>query len=93
VSQQTKAFHISKKWTYLLYDEFFHQGDVEKERGLPVSFLCNRETTNVPKMQPGFINGITVPMFSVMQEIMPVLAQNTENAKRNCKTWEELFDS
>ena len=27
---------------YLLFEEFFRQGDDELERGLPVSFLCDR---------------------------------------------------
>jgi len=42
VSSQTRSFETAKKWTYLLFEEFFDQGDLEKERGLPVSFLCDR---------------------------------------------------
>jgi|Transcript_11621 hypothetical protein len=45
VSTQTRSFDIAIDWTILLFEEFFHQGDTEKENGLPVSFLCDRETT------------------------------------------------
>lgn len=31
VSQQTRPFNVVKDWTYLLFEEFFHQGDLEKE--------------------------------------------------------------
>lgn len=45
VSTQTRTFDVAVEWTHLLFDEFFNQGDIEKEKGLPVSFLCDRETT------------------------------------------------
>ena len=30
VSTQTRPFHVAREWTYLLFDEFFTQGDLEK---------------------------------------------------------------
>lgn len=42
VGQQTRSFAICEKWTYLLFEEFFHQGDLEKEMNLEVSRLCDR---------------------------------------------------
>jgi len=50
VSQQTRNFQEAKMWTYLLYEEFFYQGDQEVELGLPISFLCDRKTIAIPKM-------------------------------------------
>jgi hypothetical protein len=37
-----------KKWSYLLFEEFFLQGDLEKEENLPVSFLCDRQKDKIP---------------------------------------------
>lgn len=48
VSTQTRPFEVAVEWTKLLFEEFFHQGDVEKDKGMPVSFLCDRETTQIP---------------------------------------------
>ena len=31
ISQGTKDFDINHQWTYLLFEEFFEQGDIEKE--------------------------------------------------------------
>lgn len=53
-----------KKWTYLLFDEFFDQGDLEKEKGLPISMLCDRDNTNVAQSQPGFIGFVVMPLFT-----------------------------
>jgi len=47
VSQQGRKFGVAKEWTYLLFDEFFDQGDLEKKQNLPVTMLCDRVTVNV----------------------------------------------
>lgn len=57
-------FDLVRKWTYLLFEEFFEQGDTEKREALSVSFLCDRKTTNVAKSQNGFISFIVLPLFS-----------------------------
>ena len=82
-----------KSWTYLLFEEFFNQGDLEKDQGLPISFLCNRDTTSIPKSQPGFINGITIPLWSVLSEIMPEMKEYVDEAKINVTKWEEYEET
>lgn len=71
LSPPTRKFEACKKWTYLLFQEFFHQGDCEKRYDVPVSFLCDRKTTSVPKSQPGFINFIVLPLFKQIVQVMP----------------------
>lgn len=74
VSQQARDFPIVKEWTYLLFEEFFQQGDLEKEQNLPISMLCDRTSTNVASSQSGFINFVTLPLFTALQNIMPGLS-------------------
>ena len=47
--------------------EFFAQGELEQERGLPVSMLMDRATTNIAKAQVGFIDIIVMPSAAVSQ--------------------------
>lgn len=42
ISNAAKPFEICRKWTDLLFVEFFHQGDLEKEKGLPISMFMDR---------------------------------------------------
>ena len=49
LSTPTRRFDTLKQWTYLLFEEFFLQGDLEKDAGMPASFLCDREKTIVAK--------------------------------------------
>ena len=53
VAHPTKAWDLHKEWTARFMEEFFNQGDREKELGLNVSPLCDRNTTQIPQSQLG----------------------------------------
>lgn len=88
ISHNTKPFKISEKWTEYLTEEFHSQGDKEKALGLPISFLCDRQTTNVPKSQIGFINFVIIPTFEVLAEAFPSLNYLVVISKNNVAEWE-----
>ena len=88
VSTQCRPFGIAVEWTWLLFEEFFNQGDLEKSQNLPVSFLCDRTTTHISKSQPGFLNFIVIPLFQTISEIMPELKELEDNVRKNLKHWE-----
>ena len=81
------------EWTYLLYEEFFQQGDKEKELGLPVKLLFDREIANIPKMQPGFINGVSIPLWSALVEVMPNMADHIQAFKENVNKWKNYEET
>ena len=82
-----KRFDISFSWVKLLCEEFWNQGDKEKEQGLPVSFLCDRNNVDIPTSQIGFIKGFIIPSFDSLVEMFPKLQFTTENAENNLKHW------
>lgn len=49
ISNGTKPWKVCQKWTDLLFIEFFHQGDLERNRGAPISYLMDRNTVNIAK--------------------------------------------
>ena len=48
IGHTTRPFHITANWTSRITEEFFRQGDTERELGLPISFPCNRADIFVP---------------------------------------------
>jgi len=62
VSFQCRDIAISNTWIALLFDEFFNQGDLEREAQIKPSFLCDRDSTNLFKSQPGFIKFCPLPL-------------------------------
>ena len=55
VGPPAKKFQQTRRWTNLLTEEFWNQGDLEKKQGLPVSSFCDRDTVDLPKAQMGFL--------------------------------------
>ena len=92
LAHNTKLFDISLKWVQLLSEEFWLQGDKEKSLNLPVSFLCDRETYDVPKSQVGFIKGFIIPTFECLVNVFPTLQYTLDNAKTNLKRWQRLVN-
>jgi hypothetical protein len=74
------------RWAENAVNEFFAQGDKEKELSLPVSPLCDKETTKTADSQIGFLQFVVQPAFvllgdiipRVKEEILPIIDQNLE---------------
>ena len=86
IGHSSKELELHKKWTNLVCEEFFSQGDLEKSRGQPVSMYCDRETTDIPKSQAGFLKNICIPLLEVFtlflhsEDIDKILVQVKSNS-------------
>ena len=67
ISNPAKPEEVYDKWVELVFVEFFHQGDLERQANIPISLLCDRNTTNINKSQIGFINFIVKPTFDCLK--------------------------
>lgn len=57
---------IITKLTFFLTlagEEFFRQGDFERQLNLPVTSLCDRQSTTVPRIQTGFFKFVVSPLM------------------------------
>ncbi|XP_055847852.1 dual specificity calcium/calmodulin-dependent 3',5'-cyclic nucleotide phosphodiesterase 1 isoform X4 [Episyrphus balteatus] len=70
ISHPAKKWSLHHRWTMLLLEEFFRQGDLERELGLPFSPLCDRNNTLVAESQIGFIDFIVDPSMSVCADML-----------------------
>ena len=86
-STYTRKFETLHDWTYLLFEEFFHQGDIENDNDKGFSFLCDRATTNVAKSQPGFASFVVVPTWSIVTTILPGVDEALDRIKENLERW------
>ena len=85
-----KKFEISIEWIKLLTEEFWRQGDQERAKGLPISFLCDRQKIDVPASQVGFLRGFILSSFDCLVAIFPELKYTIDNAEDNIKRWTKL---
>ena len=93
LAHNTRLFSISLKWVELLSEEFWRQGDKEKELNLPVTFLCDRDKVNIPQSQKGFISGFIIPTFDCLVSVFPTLRFTLDNANTNLKEWQKLLNA
>eukprot|EP00913_Durusdinium_trenchii_P006565 g6168.t1 len=71
--------------------EFFAQGDQEKELGIPVQMLNDRDKVNRCTSQVGFIEFVITPLAEQMVAVFPSLNYLTRNLSQNVQTWAEIW--
>jgi len=70
VSNPAKPMRFYAVWADRIMNEFYLQGDRERELGLPLSVGYDRENPiAMEKMQAGFIIGIVRPLFSAICQL------------------------
>ncbi|CAG0912330.1 unnamed protein product [Notodromas monacha] len=70
ISHPSKPWNLHHIWTLRLMEEFFRQGDLENDLGLPYSPLCDRNTTHVADAQLSFIDFIVEPTMNLLGDVL-----------------------
>ncbi|XP_053984430.1 uncharacterized protein LOC128879363 isoform X2 [Hylaeus volcanicus] len=92
ISNPCRPWDISRKWSYKVCEEFFRQGDYERRLNLPVTPLCDRHTTSIPKIQVGFIKFVVTPLYEEWHRFLGdgLSVSLMEHLRANQKKWEAL---
>uniref|UniRef100_A0A146LRM7 Phosphodiesterase n=1 Tax=Lygus hesperus TaxID=30085 RepID=A0A146LRM7_LYGHE len=92
ISNPCRPWEISKKWSLKVCEEFFRQGDYERQLNLPVTNLCDRYSTSVPKIQTGFFRFVVEPLYIEWNRFLDTRLSHTlmRHLKRNQSKWESL---
>lgn len=92
ISHPAKQWRTHHRWTTLLLEEFFRQGDMERELGLPFSPLCDRNNTLVAESQIGFIDFIVEPSMGVCGEMLEVVLSTAQGPPQDLhKPWQRFL--
>ena len=78
---------ICEKWSHRVMDEFFAQGDQERDRGMEVSAMFDRHKVNKPQMQVNFIEFIVAPLYGALVKLCPSLNKLGQQLVMNRQTW------
>lgn len=90
ISNPCRPWDVSKKWSQKVCEEFFRQGDYERQLNLPVTSLCDRFSTSVPKIQVGFFKFVVTPLFDEWHRFLdsPLSRRMMRYLKYNQVQWE-----
>lgn len=89
LSNPCRENKISMDWSLKVSEEFFLQGDIEREHGWDISPLCDRLTVNIAKTQVGFISGVIIPFITPICRELAGMRFLQKNAKINMDMWAE----
>ncbi|KAH9600695.1 GAF domain [Trypanosoma melophagium] len=93
VSNVTKPFDISRLWAMAVTEEFYRQGDMEKEKGVEVLPMFDRsKNTELAKGQIGFIDFVAGPFFKkIVDACLTDMAWTVERVTSNRAQWERTL--
>lgn len=91
ISNPMRPFHICSEWATFVLDEFFTQGDLEKQHELPVGALNDRHKTNFPFSQISFIDFFVAPLCFATVRILAPLEELADQLVENTRHWVEQW--
>ncbi|XP_043280678.1 cAMP-specific 3',5'-cyclic phosphodiesterase isoform X4 [Venturia canescens] len=87
LSNPTKPLPLYKKWVGLLMEEFFLQGDREREQNMDISPMCDRHSATIEKTQVGFIDYIVHPLWETWADLVHPDAQDILDTLEENRDW------
>ena len=90
ISNPTKPLDVYEQWADKVMNEFWLQGDKEREMGIPISFLCDRYTITKAQGQVGFMEGVVTPFFSFFVKFFPGIDFLTDNLSKNKEAFKKI---
>ncbi|KAL8606518.1 hypothetical protein ACOMHN_037749 [Nucella lapillus] len=77
----------------VIMEEFWQQGDEEKMKGMTPMAMMDRDKQNeLPQLEVGFILGICLPCYKLLNDIMPETEPMLKGVTDNLKKWQQLAD-
>ncbi|XP_055738660.1 cAMP-specific 3',5'-cyclic phosphodiesterase 4B-like isoform X1 [Salvelinus fontinalis] len=87
LSNPTKSLDLYRQWTDRIMNEFSHQGDREREKGMEISPMCDKHTASVEKSQVGFIDYIVHPLWETWADLVHPDAQDILDTLEDNRNW------
>uniref|UniRef100_A0A8C6P9Y9 Phosphodiesterase n=1 Tax=Nothobranchius furzeri TaxID=105023 RepID=A0A8C6P9Y9_NOTFU len=87
LSNPTKPLQLYRQWTDRIMEEFFSQGDRERERGMEISPMCDKHNASVEKNQVGFIDYIVHPLWETWADLVHPDAQDILDTLEDNREW------
>ncbi|XP_064609581.1 cGMP-dependent 3',5'-cyclic phosphodiesterase-like [Liolophura sinensis] len=92
LSDQTKNWKNTRKIAALIYQEFFSQGDMEKNLGKNPIEMMDRERARIPDLQISFLNHIALPVYKIIADLFPKAKPVLETVEDNKRHWEKISE-
>lgn len=93
ISNCGRPEEIYLRWSSKIADEFYLQGDRERNLGIPCSPFMDRMQPAMAKGQIAFMNYIVIPMFDCISELVPDMRFSVDQTEANKSYWAKHDDT
>ncbi|XP_054478959.1 cAMP-specific 3',5'-cyclic phosphodiesterase 4C [Anoplopoma fimbria] len=87
LSNPTKPLELYRNWTDRIMVEFFTQGDRERDKGMEISPMCDKQNASIEKNQVGFIDYIVHPLWETWADLVHPDAQEILDTLEDNREW------
>ncbi|XP_041861366.1 cAMP-specific 3',5'-cyclic phosphodiesterase 4D-like isoform X3 [Melanotaenia boesemani] len=87
LSNPTKPLELYRKWTDRIMEEFFTQGDRERDKGMEISPMCDKHNASIEKSQVVFIDYIVHPLWETWADLVHPDAQEILDTLEDNREW------
>ncbi|XP_074490809.1 3',5'-cyclic-AMP phosphodiesterase 4C isoform X5 [Sebastes fasciatus] len=87
LSNPTKPLELYRQWTDRIMEEFFTQGDRERDKGMEISPMCDKHNASVEKTQVGFIDYVVHPLWETWADLVHPDAQDILDTLEDNREW------
>jgi cAMP-specific phosphodiesterase len=95
VSNVTKPFEMSRMWAMAVTEEFYRQGDMEKEKGVEVLPMFDRSKNNeLARGQIGFIDFVAGKYYKdIAAGLLHGMQWCVDTVNKNRAQWQSILDA
>lgn len=91
LSASTKPWDVQTQTVNVIFEEFYQQGDAEREAGrTPIPMMDRNQPNQQAASQVGFLTGICLPCYTLLSDLIPDTKPLLEMCKSNLAKWTEL---
>ncbi|VDN07771.1 unnamed protein product [Thelazia callipaeda] len=87
LSNPTKPIDLYSVWVERIMEEYWRQGDRERDLGIDISPMCDRNNVTIEKSQVGFIDYIVHPLFETWADLVNPDAQCILDQLESNRDW------
>jgi len=91
ISNPTRPLHLADYWSQMVQEEFFAQGDLEKQKRLNTSPFMDVEHAALPKMSVNFIDFLVTPLYSSLAKLLPSVSECCDRLLETRAKWASLL--
>lgn len=89
LAASAKPWDIQVKTVKVIFEEFYDQGDAERNAGrIPIPMMDRNQPDQQAASQVGFLMGICIPCYTLLNELIPQTKPLLDMCHENLKRWQ-----